>query len=59
MKRITVAVDPDDYAAFDMLARTSEVSASWLICRLMCAFRDRHAKKDVVQVTLGPMKRAS
>ena len=30
MKRITVTVDPDDYAAFDQMARHSEVTASWL-----------------------------
>ena len=59
MKRITVTVDPDDYAAFDSLAETSEVSASWLIRRSMREFLDRHAEKKVVQVTLGPMKRAS
>lgn len=58
MRRITVTVDPDDYAAFDRLARNSEVSASWLIRRSMREFLDRHKDEGVVQVTLGTMKRA-
>ena len=35
MKRITVTVDPDDYAAFDRMAQHSDVTASWLIRRSM------------------------
>jgi len=58
MRRITVTVDPDDYAAFDRLARNSEVSASWLIRRSMREFLDRHEQEGVVQVTLGTLKRA-
>ena len=59
MKRITVTVDPDDYAAFSRLARNSEVTASWLIRRSMREFLVRHEEDGVVQVTLGPLKRAS
>jgi len=42
MKRITVTVDPGDYEAFDEIARSSDVSASWLIRRSMREFLDRH-----------------
>lgn len=59
MKRITVTVDPGDYAVFDRLARNSEVSASWLIRRSMREFLDRYEEEGVVQVTLGTMKQAS
>ena len=59
MKRITVTVDPDDYTAFSRLARNSEVTASWLIRRSMREFLAHHEQDGVVQVTLGPLKRAS
>lgn len=42
MKRITVTVDPDDYQEIDRLARSRDVSASWLIRRSMREFLDRH-----------------
>lgn len=42
MKRITVTVDPDDYAEIDRLARSHDVSASWVIRRSMREFLDRH-----------------
>ena len=53
MKRITVTVDPDDYAAFDKMARHSDVTASWLIRRSMREFLDRHGESGVVEVPLG------
>jgi hypothetical protein len=55
MKRITVTVDPDDYAAFDEMARHSDVTASWLIRRSMREFLDRHAESGVVEVPLGQL----
>ncbi len=53
MKRITVTVDPDAYAAFDRMARHSDVTASWLIRRSMREFLDRHGESGVVEVPLG------
>ena len=53
MKRITVTVDPDDYAAFDRMARHSDVTASWLIRRSMREFLDSHRESGVVEVPLG------
>lgn len=57
MKRITVTVDPDDYAAFDRLARRGGVTASWLIRRSMREFIDRHAEEGVVTVQIGDIPR--
>jgi len=42
LKRITVTVDPDDYRKMDQMARSRDVSASWLIRRAMKEFLDRH-----------------
>jgi predicted transcriptional regulator len=42
MKRITVTIEPDNYAAFDKRAHNSDVTASWLIRRSMREFLDRH-----------------
>lgn len=53
MRRITVTVDPDDYAAFDRLARNGGVTASWLIRRSMREFIERHEKEGVVSLELG------
>ncbi len=58
MKRITVTVDPDDYAAFDKLARNSEVTASWLIRRSMREFLQRHRNGGTIEVTLGELEQA-
>lgn len=58
MKRITVTVDPDDYEAFDQLARNSDVTASWLIRRSMREFLQRHANDRTVKLTLGESKQA-
>ena len=59
MRRITVTVDPDDYATFSTLARNSEVTASWLIRRSMREFLERHEDDAVVEVTLGTLRRVS
>lgn len=56
MKRVTVTVDPDDYSAFDQLAKGSDVTASWLIRRSMREFLDRYAESSTVSVKLGEMK---
>ena len=52
MKRVTVTVDPDDYAAMDQLARRSHVSASWLIRRSMRDFLHRHRDDNWIDVVL-------
>ena len=54
MKRVTVTVDPDDYAALDRLAERSDVSASWLIRRSMREFLQRHPDGRRIDVTPGP-----
>ena len=53
MRRVTVTVDPDDYAALNQLAERSEVSASWLIRRSMREFLHRHRDDHQVQVMPG------
>ena len=57
MKRITVTVDPDDYAAFDRMAQHSDVTASWLIRRSMREFIKRHEQDRVVELILPQIKR--
>ena len=57
MKRITVTVDPDDYAVFDGMAQHSDVTASWLIRRSMREFIERHEQDRVVELTLPQIKR--
>jgi len=41
LRRVTLTVDPDDYAAMERLARRSKVSASWLVRRSMREFLER------------------
>jgi len=53
MKRITVTVDPDDYATFDRLGRQSDVTASWLIRRSMREFIERHEREGDLELHLG------
>jgi metal-responsive CopG/Arc/MetJ family transcriptional regulator len=57
MKRITVTVDPDDYAAFDRLAQEGEVTASWLIRRSMREFLERRDAHGGVALNIGPTRR--
>ena len=57
MKRITVTVDPDDYAAFDRLARQGDVTASWLIRRSMREFIERHERDGALALQLGASPR--
>ena len=53
MKRITVTVDPDDYAAMDRLAQQGDVTASWLIRRSMREFLERHQREDIAALPIG------
>ncbi|HLG96903.1 MAG TPA: CopG family transcriptional regulator [Bryobacteraceae bacterium] len=41
LRRVTLTVDPEDYAAMERLAKRSKVSASWLIRRSMREFLER------------------
>ncbi|NWH08524.1 MAG: CopG family transcriptional regulator [Alphaproteobacteria bacterium] len=57
MKRITVTVDPDDYASFDKLAQEGDVTASWLIRRSMREFLERHESDGTVVLPKQPVRR--
>jgi predicted transcriptional regulator len=46
LKRVTLTLDPDDYAVIDKLAYRSEVSSSWLIRRAVREFLERHAGEE-------------
>ena len=59
MKRITVTVDPDDYAAIDRLAQEGDVTASWLIRRSMREFLLRQEREGVVGLPIGLLTRRS
>lgn len=52
MRRVTVTVDPDDYEAFDEIAHSTDVTASWLIRRSMREFLERHAVSGRGQLKL-------
>ena len=58
LKRVTITVDPDDYAVIDSLARDNDVSASWLIRRSMREFLERHHDSDVADLP-GSNRRAN
>ena len=53
LKRVTLTLDPDDYASIDHLARRSEVSASWLIRRAVREFLEHHESDQ--RVTPSPL----
>jgi predicted transcriptional regulator len=53
LRRVTLTVDPDDYAAMERLARRSKLSASWLVRRSMREFLER-MKADRIDPTNQP-----
>jgi len=53
MRRVTLTVNPDDYAAIDRLARKSNVSASWLIRRSMREFLELHDGECSIEIPIG------
>lgn len=57
VRRITVTVDPDGYAAFDRLAQQGRVTASWLIRRSIREFIDRHEREGVTALQIGEAPR--
>ena len=44
MKRITITVEPDDYAAVTRIAKDNDITVSWLIRRLMREFLERQER---------------
>ena len=52
MKRVTLTVDPDDYAAIDRLAHENDVSASWIIRRSMQEFLERQKGETQIAMLL-------
>jgi predicted transcriptional regulator len=50
--RVTLSVDPDDYAGINNLAINSGFSASWLIRRAMREFLERQQKEKTIQINL-------
>ncbi|HEV2100995.1 MAG TPA: CopG family transcriptional regulator [Stellaceae bacterium] len=57
MKRITVTVDPDDYAAIDRMAQQGDVTASWLIRRSMREFLERQEQEGMIRLCIGQERR--
>lgn len=53
MKRITITVEPDHYAAMARIAKGSEVTVSWLIRRLMRDFLERHERDGSYRLDIG------
>ena len=51
MKRVTITVDPDEFAALDQLAQRSDVSASWLILRSIRELLQWHRDDHRIDVT--------
>lgn len=50
--RVTLSVDPDDYASINDLARNSDFSASWLIRRAMREFLERQQQEKTINIDL-------
>ncbi len=46
MKRVTIPVEPDHYAAMARIAKDSDVTVSWLIRRPMPDFLEHHERDD-------------
>ena len=43
LKRVTISVDPDDYAVLEGIAERGDVSAAWLIRRSIREFLGRNS----------------
>ena len=57
MKRITITVQPDDYAAMTRIAKDSDVTVSWLIRRLMRDFLERHEREGSLRMEIGRLNK--
>lgn len=53
LTRITISVDPDDYASMERLAENSRVSTSWLIRQAMREFLERLEGGETINISLG------
>ncbi len=54
MKRITITVDPDDYAAVAHIAKDNDIMmVSWLVRRLMREFLDRGEPEYPLRLAIG------
>jgi predicted transcriptional regulator len=52
LTRITISVDPDDYAGMERLAENSRVSTSWLIRQAMREFLERRESDEKINISL-------
>ncbi|MDD9981439.1 MAG: ribbon-helix-helix domain-containing protein [Gammaproteobacteria bacterium] len=59
MKRITITVEPGDYAAMNRLAKDNDVTVSWLIRRLMREFVERQEREGSFQFEIGRPRRTA
>jgi len=50
--RVTVSLDPDEYAEFGKLAKKTDVSISWLIRRAMSEFLKRYGTSGQPELPL-------
>ena len=57
MKRITITVQPEDYAAMTRVAKDNDVTVSWLIRRLMRDFLERHEHGGSFRLELGRLRK--
>ena len=53
MKRITIAVEPNDYAAMTRVAKDNDVTVSWLMRRLMREFLERQEREGSFRLEIG------
>jgi len=51
LTRITISVDPDDYAGMERLAENSRVSTSWLIRQAMREFLERREGDEAINIS--------
>jgi hypothetical protein len=59
LRRVTVSVDRDDYAALEHLAERRDVTTAWLIRRAMREFLERYSESKTLEVPLGPETKGS
>ena len=53
MKRITITVQPDDYAAVARVAKDNDVTVSCLMRRLMREFLERQEREGSFRLEIG------
>ena len=51
LQRVTLTLDPGDYASIERLGKRSQVSSSWLIRRAVREFLERHQSDDRISPT--------